>query len=247
MNANLRDVATPLVAIVSARLAAGRVRGWKRSAFAVPDAYVAALRRAGARAVMIPPGDDAPGTELLAPFDALLLMGGGDVDPQRYGEEAHPTVYGIERERDDTEFAVLAAATERGLPTLAICRGFQVVNIAFGGTLHQHLPDDDGFLPHGTPVKDESVSHDVKLAPSSRVAKACGDDCVTGTSHHHQGVDRLGDRLVATGWSPDGLIEAVELDDSDAWLVAVQWHPEDTAASDPAQQGLFDALVTQAR
>ena len=207
---------------------------------------MAALRRAGARSLLVPPGDDVPPTELLAPFDALLLMGGGDVDPQRYAAEPHPTVYGIERERDETELGVLRAAVDHGLPTLAICRGFQVVNIAFGGTLHQHLPDDDRFLPHGTPVKDESTSHDIRLAAGSRVAKACGDDCVTGTSHHHQGVDRLGEGLVATGWSPDGLIEAMELDDSDTWLVAVQWHPEDTAASDPAQQGLFDSLVSSA-
>ena len=246
MNANLNDVTAPLVGIVAARLAAGRVRGWKRGGFAVPDAYVAALRRAGARALLVPPGDDAAPGDVLKPFDALLLMGGGDIDPPRYGEEAHPAVYGIERERDGTEFAVLDAALGRGMPTLAICRGFQVVNVAFGGSLHQHLPDDDQFIPHGAPVRDESVSHDIQLAGGSRVAKACGTDCVTGTSHHHQGVKRLGPGLVATGWSPDGLVEAIEPEDHDGWLVAVQWHPEDTAATDKAQQGLFDALVEQA-
>jgi putative glutamine amidotransferase len=114
-----------------------------------------------------------------------------------------------------------------------------------GGTLHQHLPDDDKLLPHGTPVLDESVYHDIQLAAGSGVAKACGTDVVTGRSHHHQAVDRLGDGLVAVGWSPDGLVEAIEPESSSGWVASVQWHPEDTAASDPAQQGLFDALVSR--
>jgi putative glutamine amidotransferase len=239
-------VPAPLIAIVAAHLASGRVRGWRRAGFGVPEPYVLALRRAGARALLMAPGDDAPADELLAGFDGLLLMGGGDIDPARYAEASHPANYGIERDRDETEFVLVRRAIERGLPTLAICRGHQVLNVALGGTLRQHLPDDEKLLPHGTPVLDESVYHDIQLAAGSRLAKACGTDVVTGRSHHHQAVDRLGDGLVAVGWSPDGLVEAIEPESSPGWVASVQWHPEDTAASDPAQQGLFDALVSQA-
>lgn len=235
----------PLIAIVAARLASGRVRGWRRAGFGVPEPYVLALRRAGARALLVPPGEDVKPDELLTGFDGLLLMGGGDIDPPRYGADAHPAVYGIERERDDTEFDVVRCALDRALPTLAICRGMQVLNVALGGTLQQHLPDHPELLPHGTPVLDESVYHDINLAAGSRVAKAAGTDTVTGRSHHHQAVDRLGDGLVAVGWSPDGLTEAIEPESAPGWAVAVQWHPEDTAPSDPAQQGLFQALVDQ--
>jgi putative glutamine amidotransferase len=240
-------VSAPLIAIVAARLAAGRVRNWKKSAFAVPEPYVAAVRRAGGRALLVPPGDDVSADELLASFDGLLLMGGGDIEAERYGAEPHPTLYGMDAERDETELDVLRAAFARQLPTLAICRGAQVVNVALGGTLIQHIPDTEGLLPHGAPVHDESVYHDIQLTAATRVAKACGHELVTGRSHHHQAVDRLGDGLVAVGWSPDGVIEAIEPEPSGPWLVAVQWHPEDTAATDPAQQGLFDALVDQAR
>jgi len=236
----------PLIAIVAARLAAGRVRGWKRAGFAVPEAYVAAVRRAGGRALLIAPGDETPPAELLAPFDGLLLMGGGDIDPARYGAAPHPTLYGMDRGRDEVELLVARWAIEHELPTLAICRGHQVVNVALGGTLHQHLPEMEGLIPHGAPVRDESVNHDIQLTAGSRVAKATGSELVRGTSHHHQAVDRLGEGLVAVGWSHDGVIEAVELESSDGWLVAVQWHPEDTAPSDPAQQGLFEALVSAA-
>jgi putative glutamine amidotransferase len=194
----------------------------------------------------MPAGDDARADELLAPFDGLLLMGGGDIDPARYGESADPNVYGMDRERDDTELTLVRAAIEGGLPILAICRGHQVLNVAMGGTLRQHLPDEAGLLPHGTPVLEESVYHDVQLAAGSAVAKACGTEVVTGRSHHHQAVDRLGDGLVAVGWSADGLVEAIEPESAPGWVASVQWHPEDTAASDPAQQGLFDALVSQA-
>jgi putative glutamine amidotransferase len=239
-------VPAPLVAIVGARLAAGRVRGWKGSGFAVPEAYVAAVRRAGGRALVVAPGDDTPADELLAPFDGLLLMGGGDLDPAYYGATPHPSLYGIDRDRDEVELRLARWAIERDVPTLAICRGHQVVNVALGGSLHQHLPEMPGLIPHGAPVRDESVNHEVSLVAGSRVAKACGGELVSGVSHHHQAVDRLGEGLVVVGWSPDSVVEAVETEASDGWLVSVQWHPERTAPSDPAQQGLFDALVSAA-
>jgi putative glutamine amidotransferase len=120
----------------------------------------------------------------------------------------------------------------------------QVLNVALGGTLLQHLPDEDRFGPHGVPSGEEGVDHDVKLAPGSRIASAAGAEVVSCSSHHHQGVDRIGDGLVPTGWSPDGLVEAIER--TDGWMVGAQWHPEDTADRDPAQQALFDELVRRA-
>ena len=177
-----------------------------------------------------------------------MLVGGGDVDPWRYGAE--PDLehnYGVEEDRDELEIGLLHAADRLHLPTLAICRGMQVMNVAFGGTLHQHLPDMPGMLEHGVPVDDTIATHDVRAAPESRLLATTGVDVLSCSSHHHQGVDRLGERLAATGWSDDGLVEAIELqvDDPyvDTWMLGVQWHPEDTAAADRAQQALFDGFV----
>ncbi len=191
--------------------------------------------------------DDAAPEEILEPFDALMLMGGGDVEPSRYGAGPHPEMYGIEPDRDGLEIALLNAAARLGMPALAICRGIQVLNVAFGGTLHGHLPDvaGVGVVVHGPPLDGDPVLHDVKLAPGTRIAGAVGDEALSCSSHHHQGIDRLGEGLVATGWSEDGLVEAVEHEEG--WMLGVQWHPEETAAEDPAQQALFDALVSRSR
>ncbi len=127
----------------------------------------------------------------------------------------------------------------------------QVMNVAFGGTLHQHLPDMPGLLEHGVPAADTVSTHDVKPAPGSRLLASAGVGVLSCSSHHHQGVDRLGDGLVAAGWSDDGLVEAIEraVDDpyEDVWMLGVQWHPEDTAADDPAQQAIFDGFCLLAK
>lgn len=235
----------PQVAVVAYHLSPGRVTYWQVGGFGVPENYVDAVRRAGGRPALVLPGDDTPPEELLKRFDALLLVGGGDVDPARYGHEPHATIYGLEPDRDDLETELLHTADRTGLPTLAICRGMQVMNVAFGGTLIQHLPDLDAYLPHGTPSGRDHLAHDVKAAPGSRLAEAAGAEVLTCSTHHHQGVDRLGEGLAATGWSEDGLVEAVERDGG--WMLGVQWHPEDTASEDPRQQALFDALVEEAR
>lgn len=233
--------------IPTPHLASGRVLGWSGGGYALPDRYVAALRRAGARSVLLPPTSAIPPEEALAPFSGLLLAGGGDLEPARYGAGPHPQVYGAHGERDEAELALVATALRKRMPTLAICRGLQVLNVASGGTLHQHLPDIEGMHVHGHPVTGESVFHDVKVASGSRLAEASGSETLTCTSHHHQGVDRLGTGLVPTAWSEDGLVEGIEPESEDAWVVGVQWHPEMTAADDPDQQSLFDGFVAQAR
>jgi putative glutamine amidotransferase len=213
---------------------------------AAPTRYVEALHRAGAReAVLMPVVIDEEGEadELLERFDALLLLGGGDLDPSRYDQERHTKVYGVVPERDAFEITLARAAIERGMPTLAICRGHQVLNVARRGTLLQHLAVDG----HGAPgVPGGSRMHAVRIEPGTRAAAATGVERADVCSHHHQAIDDLGDGLRAVAWADDGTIEAIELD-GDAWVVGVQWHPEDTAATDRTQQGLFDAFVEQAR
>jgi putative glutamine amidotransferase len=235
----------PEIAVVAYHLRPGRISLWMVGGYGVPENYIDAVRRAGGRATLVLPGDDRAPGELLDRFDGLLLVGGGDVEPSRYGQEPTDTIYGVEPDRDDFEIALVREADLRQTPTLCICRGMQVLNVAFGGTLVQHLPSDERYLPHGTPSGADELLHDVKLLPGCGVALATGSELVSCSSHHHQGVDRLGEGLVATGWSEDGLVEAIEREGG--WMVGPQWHPEDTAEHDPAQQALFDELVRRAR
>ncbi len=237
----------PLVAVPAYRLPPGRVTNWHVGCFAVPEPYVQAIRRAGMTPVILPETDLEAVASMLDMFDAVLLLGGGDVDPARYGGEAHGEVYGVDRHRDELEISLVHEAARRDLPTLAVCRGIQVVNVARGGTLHQHVPDLPGVLEHrpDASLGSTPVMHEVVVDPGSRVAEATGRTVLQCASHHHQAVDRLGDGLHVVGRSEDGVIEAVEGDDG--WLVAVQWHPELTAAEDPTQQALFDALAERAR
>jgi putative glutamine amidotransferase len=238
----------PRIAIVAYHLLPGRVARWNDAAYAVPEAYVSAVRRAGGWPLLVPPGDlPSPGIDpaaILGPFDGLLLVGGGDVDPRRYDGAARDEVYGVEPDRDEAEIELVLAADRHSIPTLGICRGAQVVNVAFGGTLHGHLPDLEGIAAHGTPGGGSAVVHEVRVAPASRVRRATRSERLSCSSHHHQGIDRLGAGLVPTAWAPDDLVEAVERERG--WTVAVQWHPEDSAARDAAQQALFDELVRQA-
>ena len=237
----------PLVAIVATHLPAGRITGWTRGGYVVRETYVDALRRAGAQPVLVPALENTTAAnDLLNAVNGLVLMGGGDVDPTRYGAEPHPFVTGLEPRRDEMEIDLVLGARARGVPTLAICRGMQVVNVALGGTLHQHVPDLDGVIAHTDPQDGQAVVHDIRLAAGSRVAAACRTERVQGASRHHQAIEKVADGLVPTGWSPDGLVEAVETDEREPWLVAVQWHPEDTAERDPNNQGLFDTLATRA-
>jgi len=237
----------PLVAIPAYHLAAGRVADWSRGGYAVPDAYVTALQRAGARVALLPAVAAEEPEATLAPFHGLLLAGGGDVEPVRYGGTPHAEVYGVDSARDAVELALVRTAVTRGVPILAICRGMQVLNVAMGGTLHQHLPDLQGMDLHGQPGRDLSVVHEVKVQTDSLLAGTCATVVLRCTSHHHQGVDRLGTGLLAVAASRDGLVEAVELaDPSGRWLIGVQWHPEMSATDDPTQQALFVGLAAAA-
>lgn len=241
----------PLIAVVAYHLADDRVPRWPHGGYGVPGPYLDCLRRTGARTAIVSPGEPVSADEVLEPFDGLLLVGGGDVDPRRYGQEPGQDVYGVEPDRDAFEIELLHAADATGVPTLCICRGMQVMNVAYGGTLVQHLPGTPDLLEHGVPVADTKSLHDVRTEPQSRLRATTGVERLTCSSHHHQGVDRIGEALRETGWSEDGLVEAIELepegDPADrpheaGWMLGVQWHPEDTAGQDPAQQMLFDAL-----
>jgi putative glutamine amidotransferase len=234
-------VPAPLVALTTYHLGPGQVRDWD-GAHALPSRYADVLHRAGARSALLPPGQPSPAEELLAPFDGLLLAGGGDVDPARYGAAAHPAQGGLDPARDELELELARAAVRLDLPVLAICRGMQVLNVALGGTLLQHLPDLPGLLEHRN--KAEPAGHGVRVEPGSHLAAALGRLDGQVHSDHHQAVDRLGDGLRAVAWSPDGLVEGIERDQG--WTLGVLWHPESTAHGDPTQQRLLGAFVARA-
>jgi len=246
-------LARPVVAVPSyPRLDQARIDGWHTDGVGVPVGYLEALRRAGGieAVVMTEALDDDMVEQIVDGCDGLLLLGGGDLDPTTYGADgSHGRVYGVDEPRDTSELALTRAAVARGMPVLAVCRGHQVLNVAFGGTLDQHIPDRDGVTEHGRPgVAGGALEHEVEVEGDTRLAAALGTRRAIVSCHHHQAVDVPGDGLRVVACAADGVVEATELADRDGpWVVSVQWHPEDTAAADPAQQGLFDALVREAK
>ncbi len=241
----------PLIAVAPYRFGPGAIGSWTDSGEAAPSAYLGALRRAGGIPAAVGGPDDVDPAELLARFDGLLLLGGADLDATTYGAAPHPANYGTDRTRDDFEVGLACAAIDARLPVFGVCRGAQLLNVAFGGSLHQHVPDLGLGVAHGVPVGvGEPVTHPVDIEPVSRLADAVGrsgrlDACV---SIHHQAIDRVASGLVVTARSVDGLVEAVETPpDRPGWCLAVQWHPERTASVDAHQQALFAALVEHAR
>jgi putative glutamine amidotransferase len=240
----LKHMGKPLIAVSTRPRGAGDVSGWDTTTAAVMQMlYVEAIWRAGCNESMLAPRhidhDDA--LDLLKRVDGLVLVGGGDVDPARYGQDRHPEVYGVSEESDSLELTLARAAVELGVPTLAICRGMQVLNIALGGTLKQHLDPSEGWDPHRL-----GECHSVQVVAGSRVAKI-GPQVDAAWSYHHQAIDALGDGLVVTAKADDGCIEAIEFSSTDDWIVGVQWHPERTAETDPQQQWLFDTLAIHAQ
>ena len=211
---------------------------WDLPAALIPAAYVEAVRRAGGRPVLVPPSEDGV-DETLDVLDGIIFSGGADVDPSIYGAEPHPETDSPQAHRDAGELALLRAALERDLPTLAICRGFQLLNVVRGGDLVQHLPEEVGHQAHKE-VPGEFSEHPVEVREGTRLASLIGARSDV-TSHHHQAVGRIGDGLVETAWAADGTLEGLE-DPSRRFTVGVQWHPE--AGEDAA---LFEALVEEAR
>ena len=198
----------------------------------VQRTYPAAVQRAGALALILPPDDavvESPDL-LLDRVDGLLLAGGADVDPAGYGAVPHPETGVVWPERDRFEIALVRCAIERGIPVLGACRGMQILNVALGGTLHQHLPEVI-YTDRHRHTPGVFGDHEVRLEPGSLAARAIGSEHSLVKSHHHQGISELGEGLVATGWSPeDRLIEAVEVPGAE-YALGVLWHPEEDEAN----------------
>jgi len=211
---------------------------WRTPAAVLHRGYVDIVSRAGGLPVLLPPVESGH-AELLSRVDGLVLTGGADVDPARYGQDPHPSV--VSRpERDASEFVLLDVALERGLPVLGVCRGMQVLNVALGGTLIQHLPEATGSTAH-QPEPAIFGDSKVRLEPGSAAERILGEQTACHC-YHHQAIDRLGEGLRAVGWAADGTVEAVERPDG-PFVLGVQWHPEQNLDD----LRLFAAFVTAAR
>ena len=207
--------------------------------------YVRSLERAGLVPVIVPPlTSPAAAHAIIERCAGLLLTGGEDVDPARYGAAAHPAAGAPHVQRDETEIALFNAARARRSPVLAICRGIQIVNVALGGTLVQDIPSErPSDIWHDQPGDRDDRTHAASVVPGTRLAAALGATALRVNSYHHQSVDRIGTELVVTAKAPDGIIEAVETTDPSWWMVGVQWHPEDlTTDVQPWDRGLFAAF-----
>jgi putative glutamine amidotransferase len=216
---------------------------WEQTAALLPSSYAGAVQRAVGLALMLPPDPrlaEDP-SDALAAVDALMLAGGADIDPGSYGRAAHPSTGQTYPERDAFEIALVRGAIERDIPVIGICRGMQLLNVALGGTLSQHLPEllghDEHLRRRGT---FEDSDHDVELVPDSLAARVAGETLHVTKSHHHQGVEQLGDGLLVSGVAPiDGLVEAIELPGR-RFVLGVQWHPE-VDPSSPVVAAFVDA------
>jgi putative glutamine amidotransferase len=228
----------PLIGI-SAYSEVARWGLWDMPASLLPQNYADTVAGAGGVPILLPP---VHGIEsAVSRLDGLIISGGPDVEPGRYGQQAGPQTTIVRPERDEAEIALFRAALAAGVPVLGICRGMQLMNVALGGTLIQHLPDVVRNDSH-SPTPGTMAEHKVTVGPSgsrSRLAGIIGEGTHVVPTHHHQGIDRLGDGLVATAWAEDGTVEAAEL--GGVFAIGVQWHPE--AGNDPA---IFRALVDAA-
>jgi len=210
--------------------------------YTLPTEYPEAVRRGGGIPLLLTPGESEI-EPLLSSLDGVIICGGGDINPKHYAGDQHDHLYMVDDARDETELAICQKILHYGIPTLGICRGLQIINIALGGTLHAHLEDTYGdTLAHRAPPR-ETVMHDVTLEPTSTLYAITRQATLSVVSWHHQAVDNLGTGLRVSAVAEDGVIEAVELIASDHWLIAVQWHPELSAATDKYQQSLFNSLI----
>jgi putative glutamine amidotransferase len=211
---------------------------WDQESAVLPRTYVDAVVAAGGAPMLLPPAGEAYG-ELVAGVDGLLLSGGADLDPAHYGQPAHDKPV-TRPDRDAFEFGLLDAALAAGLPVLGVCRGCELLNVAYGGTLCQHLPDVVGHRRH-QPAPAEYGSSRITLAGGSLAAATLGKETKVAC-YHHQAIETLADGLAATGWADDGTVEAVEAV-GEAFVLGVQWHPEET----PDDLRLFEAFVAVSR
>jgi putative glutamine amidotransferase len=231
----------PVIGVTCSTMDAVEGRGVRR--MQVPAPYVERVVEAGGLPLLLPVVEPALVADYLALVDGLVLVGGDDVDPALYGAPPHPDLGSVDPARDRFEIALLRAAAALDRPTLGICRGVQVMNVAFGGTLHQHLPATvPGALDHGGRF---DASHGVSVVPGTRLAAILGAAEVAVNSHHHQAIERVAPSLVVSARAADGVVEGAE-DPSRPFLVGVQWHPE-RLASAPATKRLFDALIAASR
>ena len=207
--------------------------------------YVDATIKAGGVPVIIPSELTEEGWKLLyGKLDGIIFSGGADIDPEIYQGEPHPTVYGLDHERDRLEIPLILHAIEDKKPFFAICRGFQVLNVALGGTLHTHISDQlENSLQHDTPreLKRDALAHEIKVEEGSQLAEILGTPILEVNSWHHQGAKDIPPQLKVTAHSSDGLVEAMEIPDH-PYAIAVQWHPE-WMPEDPAMNALFKSFV----
>jgi len=221
-------MARPVIGICTA-VERARWGVWERDAFLLARSYVAAIQAAGGTVVMLPPDEalEADPDPVLDLLDGLVLAGGADIDPASYGAERHPETKHTVPERDAFEIALARRAMERDIPLLGICRGMQLMNVARGGTLEQHLPESHGHHDHRRVLGSfDDADHDVRLAEGSLAHRAAGETVHATKSHHHQGIAEVGDGLEVTGWAVmDDLPETLELRDG-RFALGVQWHPE---------------------
>lgn len=234
---DVQGAGTPVVGVVS-YVEQAKFGVWESPAALIPRSYVDAVVRAGGIPVLLPPVGGAQ-REIVGRLDGLVLSGGADIDPARYGAERDERTKVVRPERDSYEFTLLNEATAAGLPVLAVCRGMQLLNVALGGSLVQHLPDTVGHAGHMATPGVFGTSQVTTLAGSAIETIAGAQAQVH--CHHHQAVDRLADGLRATAWATDGTVEAVE-SDGDRFLLGVQWHPEENI-----DDRLFAELIAHAR
>jgi putative glutamine amidotransferase len=209
--------------------------------------YVRAIDAAGGLPIVLPPVHHAGADELLDDLDGLCLPGGPDIHPTLYGAEPHPRLGPTWPQLDSFELALARRADRSGLPILAVCRGAQILNVARGGTLHQHLPDiTDGSIEHRQRDSGSHPTHAARIEHGSRIGEILGVNDTRVNSFHHQGMDELGEGLHAVAWSPDGVVEAIEAQ-TGRYVVGVQWHAEGLADAGGAHARLFPSFVAAAR
>ncbi len=215
----------------------------------VNAAYLVALQEAGGIPVLLPPSLAADARAALwERLAGIILTGGGDIDPKRFGEAEHPAVADVSAARDALELDLVERALGAGVPLLAFCRGIQVLNVALGGSLYQDIPSEPGSpIAHAQAEPRHQPTHPVKVEERTKLAGVLGTLDLEVNSFHHQSIRRLGRGLRVVASSPDGIVEGVELGGGDGFVLGVQWHPEDLVGHDPAARRLFASLVDAAR